>query len=408
MKRREFIRFLSGMAALGLALPRSRAQAQARVVVVGAGWGGLGAVRALGGRVHLTVVEPNPRFMSCPLSIHYIVGSEPVETFQRGYDLFARLGVNWVRERVSAIDRERRVVVAGGERIPYDYLVLSPGVEYMEEAIPGYGEARELLPVGFRAFEQTAVKERFEAFLERGGEFVVSVPTPPYRCPPAPYERAMLFAERMRARRVRGRIILIDANPEPVPAPLSAPVRRLLTERYAQEIEYLPGATIERIDAASRRIQTSLGEVPFTGGNLVLPMRAPALIRQAGLGERWAAVRLPDFQSQADERIFIVGDAAGVPVPKAGHFAFGAGVQVGQTILARLEGRATPAGPQELPGAICWMAASSKESIRINVTNSFVPGEGVRQRIEVEPTPSEASGRAAFEWGRSMWSAMLG
>ena len=136
-------------------------------------------------QVHL-LVEANGGFMSCPLSAHYIAGWQPASDFQRSYDGVDRAGIERVRERVQSIDRAgSAVVTASGKRIGYDFLVLSPGIEYMEEAIAGYAQAREQLPVGFRAFEQIAVREQVERFLAKGGNFVISVPAPPSRCPPA-------------------------------------------------------------------------------------------------------------------------------------------------------------------------------------------------------------------------------
>ncbi|EWS57351.1 Sulfide dehydrogenase [flavocytochrome c] flavoprotein chain precursor [Hydrogenophaga sp. T4] len=67
--------------------------------------------------------------------------------------------------------------------------------------------------MGFRAFEQIAVRRQVDEFLAKGGNFVISAPKPPYRCPPAPYERAFLIAEQMKQRGTKGKIILIDATP---------------------------------------------------------------------------------------------------------------------------------------------------------------------------------------------------
>lgn len=99
-------------------------------VVVGGGWGGLGAVRTLArsGKVDVTLIEPNDSFMSCPLSAHYVAGLQPASDFQRSYAAVDRQGVRRVRERAQAIDRAGSAVVMAAGRIPYDFLVLSPGV----------------------------------------------------------------------------------------------------------------------------------------------------------------------------------------------------------------------------------------------------------------------------------------
>ena len=410
--------FLQGTAALGLAALATgcaslRSSAKARVVVVGGGWGGLGAVRALaeGGQVQVTLVEPNESFMSCPLSAHFIAGWQPATDFQRSYANIDRLaGVRRVRERVLELDRAKAEVVTATQRIGYDFLVLSPGIEYMEEAIAGYAEARSQLPVGFRAFEQAAVKREVDAFLVNGGHFVISAPKPPYRCPPAPYERAFMIAEQMQKRGTKGKIIIVDANSAPTPPPIATPILNAMKSVYAAQIEYMPSVDIKAVDMGKRALLTSEGDIPFQHANLVLPMRANALVRQAGLGERWAAVQLPSFRSQADAKVYVIGDAQGSPLPKSGHVAFNAGKQVGEEILERVAGKvvAAPTGPVDLPLGICWANVTHDTAININVASSMEPGQAPKLKFSVGPQHNVRSGSGAMSWGNGMWKAMLG
>ena len=410
--------FLQGTAALGLAALATGcaslgSSAKARVVVVGGGWGGLGAVRALaaGGQVQVTLVEPNESFMSCPLSAHFIAGWQPATDFQRSYANIDRLaGVRRVRERVLELDRAKAEVVTATQRIGYDFLVLSPGIEYMEEAIAGYAEARSQLPVGFRAFEQAAVKREVDAFLVNGGHFVISAPKPPYRCPPAPYERAFMIAEQMQKRGTKGKIIIVDANPAPTPPPIATPILNAMKSVYAAQIEYMPSVDIKAVDMGKRALLTSEGDIPFQHANLVLPMRANALVRQAGLGERWAAVQLPSFRSQADAKVYVIGDAQGSPLPKSGHVAFNAGKQVGEEILERVAGKvvAAPTGPVDLPLGICWANVTHDTAININVASSMEPGQAPKLKFSVDPQHNVRSGSGAMSWGNGMWKAMLG
>lgn len=412
-RRRVLGTGLAGTAAALAGCATPGGSARPRVVVVGGGWGGLGAARTLarGGKAKVTLVEANGGFMSCPLSAHYIAGWQPASDFQRSYDGVDRAGIERVRERVQSIDRAgSAVVTASGKRIGYDFLVLSPGIEYMEEAIAGYAQARDQLPVGFRAFEQIAVREQVERFLAKGGNFVISVPAPPSRCPPAPYERAFLIAEQMRRKGVKGKLVLLDANPGPLPPPIAKPLLNGIKKVYAAEIDYIPNAGLTAVDIGRRTLTTAMGDVPFTEANLVLPQRAPALIRQAGLGERFAAVKLPSFQSQADEKIYVIGDSAGVPLPKSGHVAFGTGVQVAQDIARRIDGKPAPApgGVVALPAGICWAAVTHDQAAMINVAATLTPGQPPKLAFQVDPEHNAASGKGSMEWGRQMWGNMLG
>lgn len=401
-----------GLTAMATGCASVMGPAKARVVVVGGGWGGLGAIRALAadGQVQVTLVEPNERFMSCPLSAHYIVGLQPASDFQRSYAAIDGLGVRRVRERVLEIDRAKAQVVTATQRMGYDFLILSPGIEYMEDAIAGYAQARDQLPVGFRAFEQEAVKRQVDAFLVNGGHFVISAPKPPYRCPPAPYERAFLIAEQMQKRGTKGKIIIVDANPQPTPPPIAKPILNAMKKVYPAQIEYLPSTDIKAVDMGKRALQTTEGDIPFQHANLVLPMRASSLVRQAGLGERWAAVRLPHFVSQADDKVYVIGDAQGSPLPKSGHVAFNAGRQVAEEVLGRVAGQAlkAPDGPQDLPLGICWANVTHDTAININVASSMQPGQAPQLKFSVDAEHNARSGAGAISWGQGMWKAMLG
>jgi len=421
LDRREFLRragqgvaAVSASAALiGCAVPGA-APSKARVAVVGGGWGGTSVARALlaeNAGIAVTLVEANQSFMSCPLSAHYVAGYHVADDYQFAYDRLERTGVRRIVGSVDDIDRSgKALVLSDGRRIEYDFLVLSPGIEYMEETVAGYAEARAIAPVGFRAFEQTAVKQQFDKFLAEGGEFVVTVPKPPYRCPPAPHERAMMLAELVQKRKVKGKVFVLDANAAPVPGPIAPPIMQAYAERYRGVIEYVPLAELEGIDAGRRMMKTSVGDFGFTAANPVLPMRAPALIRKAGLGQRWASVALPTFQSTVDENIYVIGDAAGLPLPKSGHLAFETGALVAAQIAARVRGApmAKPSGTIALPSAICWGFVSHTEAFAIDVTASMEAGQAPKLQFKVDPRGNPTAARGATEWAEGLWNAMLG
>jgi NADH dehydrogenase FAD-containing subunit len=405
---------LGTLVTLGAGCATPTSAAKPRVVVVGGGWGGLGAIRGLapGGRVAVTLIEPHATFSSCPMSALYVAGLEPVTYLQRDFRNVDALGVQRLRERAVAIDRTARVVVTDTRRVPYDFLVLSPGVAYMEEALPGFAEGRDLLPVGFRPHEHSAVKQQVDRFLVEGGNLVMSVPRPPYRCPPAPFERAFLIAEQMQRRGTRGRIIILDANAAPTPQPIARPILNSLNELYTAQIDYRPESTITRIDAARRTVTTGAGEIRYTAANFVPPMRAPDLIRQAGLGERWANVELPSFRSVADPRVYVIGDSQGSPLPKSGHVAFGAGKTVADAILAQVAGTPRPeprlGERASLPTGICWAKVSATEAIMISVTASVEPGSPAALSFQVDQRHNAASKRGSRQWADDMWGQMLG
>ena len=111
---------------------------------------------------------------------------------------------------------------AGGEALPYDRLVISPGIDFRWDAVPGYSEAAAArMPHAWRGGDQIRLLKRQLDAVRDGGVIVIVAPPTPYRCPPAPYERASMMAHALATRGVQGaRIVILDAKDHFVMQPL--------------------------------------------------------------------------------------------------------------------------------------------------------------------------------------------
>src|SRR5262249_4811426 len=197
------------------------AQGAPRVVVVGGGFAGATVARALkraDPRIAVTLVERNPTFTACPFSNLVIAGLRDLQSQQFGYDTFAAEGVN-VKLYTTALTLKpgRPALVVADQapdvinEIPYDRLVLAPGIDVRWDALPGYDEkAAERMPHAWKAGEQTLLLRRQLEAMEDGGTVLMSVPANPYRCPPGPYERASLIAHYLKTRKPRSKLIVLD------------------------------------------------------------------------------------------------------------------------------------------------------------------------------------------------------
>ena len=138
MQRREFLQAV-GATGVVAAVPgcATMGGSSGKVVVVGGGYGGATAAKYIrmwsDGGVDVTLVEPNPEFISCPISNLVLGGSKTLADITVSYDNLARRhGVKMVKDMATAIDTEKRMVkLAGGGVLPYDRLVLSPGIDLM-------------------------------------------------------------------------------------------------------------------------------------------------------------------------------------------------------------------------------------------------------------------------------------
>lgn len=135
----------AGGTAVALALPGCATTAttpKARVVVIGGGFGGATAakyIRQWAPEIEVVLVERDAAFVSCPLSNLVLGGSEKIENLTTGYGtLQSKYGVRVVHAEATAIDAEKREVrLARGETLKYDRLILSPGVDFLYDLVPG-------------------------------------------------------------------------------------------------------------------------------------------------------------------------------------------------------------------------------------------------------------------------------
>ncbi len=210
-----------GATTLGLSLATPtflRAPARPKVVVIGGGAGGATAARYIAkdseGAIDVTLIEANPIYTTCFFSNLFLGDFRSFDSLNHGYDkLASNYGITVVNKMADAIDRDgKQVVLADGTRVPYDRLVVSPGIDLVWDSVPGYSEAAaEIMPHSWKAGPQTKLlKAKLDA-IENGQQIVMVAPPNPYRCPPGPYERVSMFAHVLKTKgHTDSKIIVID------------------------------------------------------------------------------------------------------------------------------------------------------------------------------------------------------
>ena len=165
-------------------------------------------------RLQVTLIEPNKNFTACPFSNEVIAGLREIEAQQFGYENIAAEGIGVVTQAASKIDSAaRRVVLADGASLSYDRLVLSPGIDFQFDALPGYDQAASSrMPHAWKAGVQTVLLRKQLEAMDDGGLVAIAVPANPARCPPAPYERASLIAHYLKTKKPRSKVLILDAK----------------------------------------------------------------------------------------------------------------------------------------------------------------------------------------------------
>src|SRR5688500_11568794 len=191
--RRDFLKAMAGFSAALFPLPAIAQGGAGRVVIVGGGFAGATCARAikkLDRRLSVTLVEATQTFTACPFSNNVVAGLRDLKERQVGYDKFAADGVELDFTVASGLAPQGRPVpLTNGARMPYDRLVLAPGVDMRWDVLPGYNEAAsDRIPHAWKAGAQTLLLRRQLEAMDDGGLVVISAPPNPFRCPPGPYE----------------------------------------------------------------------------------------------------------------------------------------------------------------------------------------------------------------------------
>lgn len=325
-----------------------RAQSTRRVVVVGGGFGGAACARALKraqGDLQVILIEPNAVFTSCPFSNEVIAGLRDLEAQQFGHDKLADEGVTVINQAVTTIEpQQRSVMTADGVALPYDRLVLSPGIDFHFEALPGYDEtASERMPHAWKAGTQTMQLRRQLEAMDDGGTVAIAIPANPLRCPPAPYERASLIGHYLKTRKPRSKVLILDAKDNFSQQRLFEKAWKELYGDMIERIGLSQGGRVTSVDPTTKTIVTEFGNYTPDVANVIPPQRAGHIAELAGTTDAtgWCPIDPVSFESKLVTHIHVIGDAClGGGIPKSASAASAQGKACAAAIVNLLAGRA--------------------------------------------------------------------
>ena len=420
MNRRRWLK--SGLlAAAGLALTARRVSAAtpARVIVAGGGFGGSACaleLRRQNPALEILLVDPEDRYLTCPMSNQVLVGLRTPGSLAVSRAGLRAAGVLVVRDRVTQVDaRQRNVRLSGGASLPYDRLVIAPGIRFLWDRIEGLSEQASLqMPHAWVAGEQTLRLQQQLQGMPDGGVVAISIPSGFVRCPPGPYERASLFAHYLKAHKPRSKLLLLDANNS---FPRQPQFQDAWQRLYPGLIEWIPmtrdGAVV-RVDPGSRTLFTA-GSAHRVAVASVIPPQAPgelALLADLASDHGWCPVDPVTFESRNAPAVHVIGDAciAGA-MPKSGSAAVNQALHCAAAIVALLDERAPAASAFD---SVCY--AYLAPSLALSLPGHFtidegsivapVPKEAPPARLDTAVAAAESG--AAARWYRSIRAQAFG
>lgn len=402
MKRRTV---LGGIAAGGaiLAAPAVLADGHGkpRVVVIGGGSGGATAARYIakdsGGAIDVTLVEPSRTYFTCYFSNLYLGGFQEMDDLGHTYGTLASAhGVNVIHDWAVDVDRDAKTVrLAGGASLPYDKLILSPGIDFVDGAVPGWNVTEQnRMPHAYKAGSQTELLKSQLENMRQGGTFAMIAPPNPYRCPPGPYERVSMVAHMLKERNPTAKILIVDPKEKFSKQGLfeqgwqryyAGMIDRIGPDFGGENVSVDPAAMTVDIDGSIEQVDVC---------NVIPAMKAGRIADMAGVTDgRWAPVNAVDMSSKADADVYVLGDSAQQgDMPKSGFSANSQAKVCANAVRGALTGsRVFPARFSNT----CWSLISAEDGVKVGATYEATPEKITSLGGFVSQTDEDAATRQA-------------
>jgi NADPH-dependent 2,4-dienoyl-CoA reductase/sulfur reductase-like enzyme len=416
--RRDFLKIAAASATL-LGLPlgaKAASLTKGRVVVIGGGYAGATAAKYLRlwsqGGIQVTVVEPRTQFISCPLSNLVLGGSKQLDELTFAYDMLkSHHGIQWVNDEVLSIDAENKLVQLKAGTIPYDKVIVAPGIDFNFDQLPMLAsrEAQSEIPHAWKAGSQTIRLRRQLEMMRDGGVFVMSIPKAPYRCPPGPYERACQVAHYFKQNNPSAKVIVLDANPEIISK--KGLFTKVFAENYAGMIDYRPNSAVVEVDVASKTVKTEFETVRADVLNVIPPQRAGKLAQTVGMAnvdKRWCEVDFLTYESKILPNVHVIGDSVSAALPKSAHMATSQARVCASAVVALLAQKEPDPAP--VFANTCYSFINDKMAMHVANVYRYDSAKKIMVSAEgggVSDKPSELEGSYAQAWAKNIWSDVL-
>ncbi|SNT73580.1 NAD(P)/FAD-dependent oxidoreductase [Paracoccus seriniphilus] len=336
--RRSFMGLVAGGLATAAAVRPGQAQkiaTKARIVIIGAGAAGTSLANRLVERLEgadITILDPSAEHLYQPGLSLVAAGLKPASYTQSQTADWLPEGVRLITLAAAAVDPLARTVdLTDGQTIPYDFLVVAPGLVLDHDAIEGF--SLDLVGTGgigaLYAGPLYAARtwEAASKFSEEGGVGVFTRPATEMKCAGAPLKHTFLIEDIATRTAGAGKHKMHYAAHDNtlfgVPI-VSEKVRMLFQDRgitphYSHVLKAVdPGRKLARF--ATPQGET---EMEYDYLHVIPPQRAPDFVRQSGLSwankwtdQGWVEVDMQNLRHLRYPEIFALGDVAGVPKGK--------------------------------------------------------------------------------------------
>jgi len=309
------------------------------VLILGAGFAGLELAtrlsESLADEVRTTLIDQNDAFAFGFSKLDVAFGRKAKQDVLLHYRDIAKDSVEFRRERVTSIDPQARRVTTDGGSYDADILVVALGADYDFAATPGFATG------GFEYYS-VAGADRMRTALSDfdSGVILIGILGHPFKCPPAPFEGALLLHDHFVERGIRDAVEIRTVGPLSAPVPITKELsQRMLDLLNERSIEYIPNQQIVEVDPDDKAVRLADGGSISYDLFVGIPIhRAPDVVARSGLAvDGWVPVEKHNLATRFPN-VYAVGDITALPMAKAGAFAEAGARVVADDIAAGLRG----------------------------------------------------------------------
>ena len=315
-----------------------------RIVILGGGCGGVVAATKLGRKLgadhDVILIDRRPNHIFMPAFLFVMVGQRQPWDISRSLSVLQKRNVKVIQSEILGIDPLRQEVALQKEKISYDHLIVSLGLQTRPDLVPGFAEA------SIHPWEmESAVRLRDTLANFHGGRIVVGVPLGPYRCPPAPYETQWMLDGYFRQRGVRDRVEIEYFTRDPEPAgEAHDPVVWMDAESRRRNIKQNYEFVVRAIDPEKKEV-LGLYNYKLRYDLLVMvpPHRPAQVLLDSGLADTETGIRVDyDTLRTKWDNVYAIGDCADMPASKAGGVAHQEADVLAHNLAVEITGKGRP------------------------------------------------------------------
>ncbi|MGI0040807.1 MAG: NAD(P)/FAD-dependent oxidoreductase [Nitrosopumilaceae archaeon] len=319
------------------------------ILILGGGFGGLAAANELRQNlpadVKITIIDKKDYFMMGLVKLWILNGTREFEFSKKPLQPITKKGIDFINEEIIKIDPKKKSVTTKSRELSYDYLIIALGVELAPEQINGLYEHGLIL---YEIIDVPKIREAIKKM--KSGKIAMVIMGMPYKCPPAPYEAALLIRSMLNDLGTSNSVQIDFYSPAPITLPAAGPQvsEELLQLLKSKNINF--HSLHKTVSVGKNTLRFENSETNFDLLIAIPPHRVPTIIVDSGLAQRGKFISVDRRCKTNFENVYAIGDVNEImvtdkiAVPKAGIFAEGEGVTVARNIISKIR--------QEQEGAI--------------------------------------------------------